>query len=279
MIAEPFTEASFDFAAENGATHIVDSKNRRILHRKVFTMMQGSFLIAGLAKKARFDLVGTIPRGAYWHFNEDQWVGVEEDETITLFDLKNGCDQGFIFFPGTDEQVLAIHPEGHLIATLCGNRLTLHMPGDKVLSSVTIPTQKVLCCEEPLAFSACGNYLWVASSPEEGAASLLLLEVPSLAILDQIDAPSDPMNPEDVGPPSWGDLIMKVWSPVNALVLSRSDGFDFLTLTFHSAARGRIQALPQRITQSNEHGIFDSFEYLAFHPRGDRFASRICLRR
>lgn len=276
MIAEPFTEASFDFAAENGATHIVDSKNRRILHRKVFTMMQGSFLIAGLAKKARFDLVGTIPRGAYWHFNEDQWVGVEEDETITLFDLKNGCDQGFIFFPDTGEQPLTIHPEGHLIARLSDGNITLHMPDDKVLSSTQLPPQQAIDCKSPITFSACGCYLWVVSSPKDGDDCLMLLEVPSLKVLDQIDVPMDVTNPYDTGP-YWAEVILKMWPSENLLVLSRFTDYRFLSLTFHSPDRGKIRTSIPGVRYSTLAPDDDSLWVLAFHPGGDRFATYNCF--
>ncbi len=274
MLPVPFTQEDFDFVAQNGRAYLIDAQRQRIAHNNVLTEQEGYVLVSGHAKVATFHNRGSIPKGS-WHFSCDhRWLGVELDDHITLHDLHHQCEQGFIFFPRkAEKRSLSIHPEGHLLATHINDQVELHMPDDRVLSSVGIPRRRSDEKTNTIEFSSCGRYLWLALSPPQDTDYLLLLEVPSLKVLDYIEVPANEQNPYDDGPPRWWDLVMQVWARENVLVLNRSAEY-FLTLTFHRARGRKIQRHESEL-QYGDQEVFCSnpLSRLAFHPSAPRFSA------
>lgn len=264
-----FTEEDYDFVAEHGETHLILANRERVEHQGQFpTDEEDAVLISAQAKLGTFETVGEVPFGKAHLSPNHRWLGIEEDDgRLALFDLRNNGEAGYVFFPKAGSRCWSIHPDGEMVAIWHNDHLDILLPDEKTLISKPYASRDQFQLYPQHTFSACGRYLWIAETPESGNHSLTLLDVPSLKVVDRIDAPTDPH--EDEAEPRWIEGGLFVWPKKNLLAVTRNAGSSFLSLSFHDVHRRKIRTHSEIVSPSD----FDSepMYNVIFHPSRDRF--------
>lgn len=271
MADHTFTDEDFDFIVGHGATHLILATGERVTHEGTFPAdVEGPVLISGQVKLGEFTTVCEAPEGETLLSTNHRWLGISRDERLCLYDLADQGKEGFVFFPEEGTSEWSIHPEGTMVATWNDGEVKLLLPDEKELNRATFPVSEGRALNDHQTFSACGRYLWLAVAPPGEDHSLLLLEVPSLKILDRIDAPSDPSDSQEKDRPTWIEGELHLWPQKNVLAATRAAGTTFHTLTFHEPHRRKIRTLPQQIHEAeSEHPAYYG---ITFHPKHDRLA-------
>lgn len=269
-----FTEEDYDFVLQNGETHLILSSRERVEHQGTFPAdANGSVLVSGSVKLADFETACEVPTTSDSYHPHDlvlstnhRWLAHRVDERWKLHDLHSKGEEGFVFFLEGDSWKWSIHPDGIMVSTWNKGVLQLHAPDEKILSETAVcpgGAESGICDQ---TFSGCGKYLWVLDESTTGTHSLLLLEVPSLKVLDFVDATRDPEHAFN-----WGQertLYLRVWPDKNVLAVVKETTEPGLTVTFYQAQQGRILRHLKRIYTNG----FWEYSGISFHPTRERFA-------
>ena len=282
----------YDFVAEHGKTHVVLASGQRTQLSGSLPVGEGIHLVAGQATLGGFEtyatFLATTTRQEYqfdiWRDLDlspnCRWLGIPTDDvTLTFLKLETG-QAGFSFIVEGTASARAIHPDGDWLAYRTPDTVKIVLPDGKLWAERPFPQRdagyfsggiKIADRAETLNFSGCGKYLWFTHFGPEGD-SLFLLEVPSLAILDRIDAPFNPDNAYHDGEGAgWGEVYACVNSKRNTLCLHRQAGSTLLSVTFHSVKRKKLVTHSQQL-DIHDGAIDGSLNQIIFSPDGRRFA-------
>jgi hypothetical protein len=261
--------ADFDFLARHGATHVVLGSGDRARLPGPLPRDAGVHRVAGTARLGGFRTLRTLPAGPALLSPDGRWLGVHCGEAWRLYDLSNGCADGYSFLPFWPRDEVSLHPSGEMVARRTPDQVELWLPDERLLASTPFPPRNPRRWgREGLTFSACGDFLWFAAAPADGDHSLTLLRVPSLEVLDRIPPPA----PEQAdGPARWREFLLHVKPDSDHLTVSQSAGDSFRCVTFHTVRRGKI-VTRRRFVGPDDRGFEgEPLNQLAFAPDGVRF--------
>jgi hypothetical protein len=238
----PPTE-QLDFLLENGDRYVILGTGERIRPEGKLSRDAGVCFVAGTARKGGIRIIGRdLPPGRPVLDPSHRWLGIVDYKKPTLqtFDLTRSLSPAFRFqSPGLKGHV-AIHPEGDLVATRERDHIRLHGPDGQLIRSARFPRSGERWASESFEFSACGGFLWLALTPPDGKAVLLLLRCPSLEVCDSRPPAWESENPYEQQPDSWTELTTATNPVTGHLAIRRQAGDDFINLHFYVAKKGKI---------------------------------------
>ncbi len=293
----PHDKNNYDFVAEHGDTHAVLASGERAAIQSHLPKGEGIYLVAGKVTFGGFEATGVLPaikkprnyEPALIYPPTDlsldcQWIAVPTDATtLVLSDLQTG-KSGKRFWPVESDGFplcRAIHPNGECIAYRTAHAVKLVRPEGNLWHEAEFsqsderypaaPTAKVAHGGETLTFSACGQYLWFTHVGSNGD-SLILLEFPTLKVLDRCDVPHNPASYYD-NTRTWGETEASLNLKTDTLYLVRQAGDTLLGVTVHSRDRHRIVTSPHQLDIHDSKVNTDRINEIAFSADGKQIAA------
>jgi hypothetical protein len=271
MADMPPTE-QLDFLLEHGDRYAILGSGERVQPSGGLPRNAGTHLVGGIAKKGTWKSTD-LPPGRIRLDPSYRWLGIASyrKPTLQLFDVLKGLTPAFRYeMPGLKRH-FAIHPQGDLVATRQGGNICLHGPDGHLIRSARFRRSRREYADELFEFSACGGYLWLATTPPGDKAVLRLLRCPSLEMADSRPPEQAPwLESHYDTSASWDELSIAVLPAHGHLFIHRRAGDTDIGLDIYGVEGGQVRLLNQDVRRFYDGLMGDLWRLPVFSADGKR---------